>query len=380
VRERAVRLKRGTVVAAGSVVMMLALAGCAKDGPGTAASGGGTDCARNAAPTGAGPVTTSDVVGTKADASSLKVGIVFDVGGRGDGAFNDAAIAGIELARTELKLSRVKEQSAAAGETVAARTQRLRQLAEEGYNPVMAVGFVYAEPMTAVAKDHPNVRFGLVDGFVPGVTNITPLVFAEHEGSFLAGVIAAYKTKKCHVGFVGGVDIPLIRRFYAGFEQGAKAVAPGIVIEKRYLTPAGDTSGFNDPAKGTEAARGQLDSGVDVIFHASGASGKGVFSAVRSSGAMAIGVDADQYNQPSVAEYKDVIISSMLKKVDRAVYDFVNSVAKNDLGSIPKVFDLKVDGVGYSTSGGRIDDIRTYVDAYRGEIITGKRKVDDTVG
>ncbi|MBY8853388.1 BMP family ABC transporter substrate-binding protein, partial [Saccharothrix sp. MB29] len=133
----------------------------------------------------------------------------------------------------------------------------------------------------------------IVDGAVEGAANVTPLVFAEEQGSFLAGVIAAYQSKSCHVGFVGGVEIPLIQKFQAGFEQGAKAAAPDVKIEEKYLTPAGDFTGFQDPTKGQEAATGQIEAGADVLYHAAGASGKGVFSAAKTANVKAIGVDSD---------------------------------------------------------------------------------------
>lgn len=372
------------LVRAKAIVMALALGtltlvSCAKGN-----AGGGvpraTDCPRNPAPSASAPLTSSQGPDDRPDASAMRLGVAFDIGGRGDGSFNDAAVAGVQRARKELRLGAVKEQAAAAGESATTQAARLRQLAQEGYNPIVAIGFVYGPPMAEVAREFPKTRFGLVDGVVEGAPNVTSLLFAEHEGSFLAGVIAAYKTRNCHIGFVGGVDVPLIQRFNAGFEQGARAVAPGITIDRRYLSPAGDTSGFNDPAKATEAAKGQLDAGADVIFHAAGASGKGVFAAVRQAGAMGIGVDADQYHQPTMAEYQEVIISSMIKKVDTAVYDFIRATARGDVSTLPKVFDLKTDGVGYATSGGRVDDIKAHVEAYRGEIVSGRRKVNDTLG
>ena len=159
------------------------------------------------------------------------------------------------------------------------------------------------------------------------------------------------------MGFVGGVDIPLIQKFEAGYIQGAKAAAPKIQIEKKYITPAGDFTGFQDPPKGQEAAKGLIDKGADVIYQAAGASGKGVFSAAKSGAACwpsaSTPTSTTRRRSPST---KDVIVSSMLKRVDVAVYDFIKAVAKNDLASLPKVFDLKVDGVGYATSGGKIDD------------------------
>ena len=180
------------------------------------------------------------------------MGLAYDIGGRGDASFNDSAAAGLDKAKADFGIAEVKELTAAPNEPEDAKQTRLRQLASEGYSPIIGVGFAYAESLKVVAPEFPNVKFAIVDGAVEGAANVTPLLFAEEQGSFLAGVIAAYKSKSCHVGFVGGVEIPLIQKFDAGFAQGAKTAAPDIKIEKKYLTPAGDFTGFQDPAKGQE--------------------------------------------------------------------------------------------------------------------------------
>lgn len=376
------RRMRNAAVAAVAITSVLSLVACAKDsGPGGAPGGNatGNGCEKAAPPAAPAGSTSSSTTGTKPDAKALKVGLTFDIGGRGDASFNDAAAAGVDRAVAELGLqkSNVKEASAAAGDTEDVKASRLRQLASEGYNPVIAIGFAYADALKVVAAQFPNTRFAIVDAGVEGAKNVTPLLFAEEQGSFLAGVIAAYKSKKCSVGFVGGVNVPLIQKFEAGFYQGAKAAAPNIKIEKKYLTPAGDLSGFNDPNKGKVASDGLIDGGADVLYQAAGGSGKGVFSAAMSRGAQAIGVDSDQYKQTTVADSKDIIISSVLKRVDVAVYDYIAASAKNDLTTLPKVFDLSVDGVGYSTSGGKIDDIKGTLDAYKAAIVSGQIKVSD---
>ncbi|MFJ8964912.1 BMP family protein [Lentzea sp. NPDC102401] len=374
---------RGVAVAAIALTSVMTMAACAKDsGGGNTSSGTGTGaaCEFAEAPTAPATSNTSAANGDKVDASTLKVGLAYDIGGRGDASFNDSAAAGLDKALTDfgVKKENTRELSAAPSEDESAKQTRLRQLASEGFSPIIGVGFAYAESMKLVAAEFPNVKFGLVDSAVDGAANVTPLVFAEQEGSFLAGVIAAYQSKKCHVGFVGGVEIPLIQKFEAGYIQGAKAAAPKIQVEKKYITPAGDFTGFQDAPKGQEAAKGQIDKGADVIYQAAGASGKGIFSAAKQGGVLAIGVDSDQYNQATVADTKDVIVSSMLKRVDVAVYDFIKAVAKNDLGSLPKVFDLKVDGVGYATSGGKIDaKLQGILEGYKAQIIEGKIKVAD---
>ncbi|MET9225853.1 BMP family ABC transporter substrate-binding protein [Lentzea sp. NPDC003310] len=374
---------RGTAVAAIALTSLMVVSACAKDsGGGTqpAASGGG--CEFSTPPTAPATSSTTAASGDKVDGSALKIGLAYDIGGRGDASFNDLAAAGFDQAIKDMgvKKENTRELSAAPNEDESAKQTRLRQLASEGFNPIVGVGFAYTESLKVVAPEFPNVKFGLVDSAVEGAANVTPLVFAEHEGAFLAGVVAAYQSKKCHVGFVGGVDIPLIQKFEAGYNQGAKAAAPKVQIDKKYITPAGDFTGFQDPPKGQEAAKGLIDKGADVVYPAAGASGIGVFAAVKQAGVLAIGCDADQYNQPAVAANRDVIVASSLKRVDVAVYDFFHAAAKNDLASLPKVFDLKSNGMGYATSGGKIDaKLQGILEGYKQQIVEGKIKVADTL-
>lgn len=379
------RRTRGTAVAAIALTSLL-LGACAKDpGGGTAGSTTATGAACEFAPPPNPPAnsTTSAAEqrsGEKIDGSALKIGLAYDIGGRGDASFNDLAAAGFDQAIKDLgvKKENTRELSAAPNEDESVKRSRLRQLARDGFNPIVAVGFAYTESLKVVAPEFPDVRFGLVDSAVDGAANVTPLVFAEQEGAFLAGVVAAYQSKKCHVGFVGGVDIPLIHKFEAGYTQGAKAAAPNIVVERKYITPATDFSGFQDPAKGSETAKGLIDKGADVLYPAAGASGIGVFSAVKQAGVLAIGCDADQYHQPALADTRDVIVASSLKRVDVAVNDFVTAAARNDLSSLPKVFDLKVNGVGYATSGGKVSsELQGILEAFKAQIIEGRIKVAD---
>ena len=381
------RIRRGHALAAALLTSALVVTGCARD-TGTSAppagggSSGAAQCNRNPAPTaaaGASSATAAPAV-PNADASGLKVGLAYDIGGRGDGSFNDAAAAGLEKAIADLGVvqQNTKELAAAANESEDAAATRLRQLVSEGYNPIIAVGFKYATSLKTVASEAPQTQFAIVDDSSVELPNVKPLVFAEEQGSFLVGAAAALKTQTCKIGFVGGVEQPLIQKFQAGYVQGAKAVAPDIQIDVKYLSPAGDFSGFNDAAKGQVVASGELDGGADVIYHAAGASGQGVFQAVKAANKSAIGVDSDQYNVPTYADVKDVIITSMLKRVDVAVFDYVNAVAAGDTSSLPKVFDLAVDGVGYATSGGKVDDIATDLDAYKAAIISGEIKVEST--
>jgi basic membrane protein A len=378
------RMRRGFVLAAAVLSSALVLAGCARDtGTTEPAAGGGTSgeqCTRNPAPAGGAAAATPAAKPPNADASGLKVGLAYDIGGRGDGSFNDAAAAGLEKAIADLGVAQgnVKELAAAANESEDAAATRLRQLVSEGYNPIIAVGFKYATALGLVAAEAPQVQFAIVDDSSVELPNVTPLIFAEEQGSFLVGAAAALKTTTCKIGFVGGVEQPLIQKFEAGYVQGAKAVAPDIEVDVKYLSPAGDFTGFNDPAKGQVVAGGELDGGADIVYHAAGASGQGVFQAVKEKGKLAIGVDSDQYNVPSYADTRDIIMTSMLKRVDVAVFDYINAVASADLSTLPEVFDLEVDGVGYATSGGKVDDIASDLDAYKAAIISGDITVETT--
>ena len=375
-------MKRGFALAAAVLSSALVVTGCARDtgtpSTGGGATAGGAECTRNAAPAVAGGAASTAPALPQADASGLKVGLAYDIGGRGDQSFNDAAAAGLERAISELNLVKenTRELSAAPNESADAAATRLRQLVSDGFNPIIAVGFKYATATQTVAAENPQVNFAIVDDNTVDLPNVTPLVFAEEQGSFLVGAAAALKTTVCKIGFVGGVETPLIQKFEAGYEAGAKAVAPNIEVDTDYLTPAGDFTGFNDPAKAAVVARGQLDGGADIIYHASGASGKGVFEAVTAATTAeapkwAIGVDSDQA-KTAAPPTDERILTSMLKRVDVAVYDYINASAAGDVSTLPEVFDLKVDGVGYATTGGHLDDIVPQLEAYKAAIINGE--------
>jgi basic membrane protein A len=317
-----------------------------------------------------------DQVGTgtenaaEGEQSDLKVGLAYDIGGRGDQSFNDAAAAGLDQATSELGLE-ATEAEAGAGESAAAKEERLRVLADSGHNPIIAVGFAYSEAVAAVAEEFPEVDFAIVDDANATGDNISNLVFAEHEGSFLVGAAAALKSQTDNVGFIGGVQVPLIKKFEAGFTAGAKAVNPDIEVQTTYLTQPPDFSGFNDPAKGRTAALGMYDAGADVVYHAAGGSGSGVFEAAESTGNLAIGVDSDQY-ETAAENVKDVILTSMVKKVDVAVNDFITNVSEGDVEAGEQVYDLEAGGVDYSRSGGQVDDIVPQLEDYKEQIISGE--------
>jgi basic membrane protein A and related proteins len=312
---------------------------------------------------------------TGATTSDVKVGLAYDVGGRGDQSFNDAAAAGLDKAKDEFGVE-ASESEASDGEPESAREERLIQMAEAGFNPVIAVGFAYAPAVTKVAPQFPDTQFGLIDSTDATGENIANLVFTEHEGSFLVGVAAALKSEKKNVGFIGGVEVPLIAKFKAGFEAGVKAVDPAIEVQSTYLTQPPDFSGFGDPAKGKTAAEGMFDNGADIVYHAAGGSGLGVFQAAKAAGGLGIGVDSDQYNTVP-ADLQPVVMTSMLKKVDVAVYDYIKSFVDGSPLSGTVVFDLEAGGVDYSKTGGQVDDISADLDEYKQQIIDGEITVPE---
>jgi basic membrane protein A len=254
---------------------------------------------------------------TTEPAEPTQVGLVYDIGGRGDLSFNDAAAAGLDRATSDFTLE-VEELEPNQGGTN--REELLRLLAEQEFDLIIGVGFLFAETVCAAALDFPEVNFGDIDGFISGEpldegevptcegaqdltedSNVASLLFAEHEGSFLVGAAAALKSTTGTIGFIGGVEIPLIQKFQAGYEAGARQIDPDIQIEVAYLTQPPDFTGFNDPAKGKETAAGMFDAGADVVYHAAGGSGAGLFEAAREASEAtgeqrwAIGVDSDQY-------------------------------------------------------------------------------------
>ncbi|RNM13515.1 BMP family ABC transporter substrate-binding protein [Nocardioides pocheonensis] len=355
------RLSKISVVA---VVALIALTGC----------GNKTDNKNDKT----GSTANADVCKT-AKGNGPKVGLAYDVGGRGDQSFNDSAYAGLKKAVGDLKATCV-EGEATDGEAESARESRLKDMADAGMNPIIGVGFAYSDAVNAVAPNYPDISFGVIDGFDPDQTankNVAYLGFAENEGSYLVGVAAALKSKAGHIGFVGGVHNDLIKKFEAGYVAGAKATKPDIKVDVKYIQES-DLKGFGDPAGGQEAATAEFDNGADVVYHASGASGSGVFDAAVSAGdgKWAIGVDSDQYLTASDAQ-KPHILTSMLKRVDVATYDMIKSVADGSPLTSYQTYDLKKDGVGYAKSGGFVDDIASKIDEAATKIKSGEIKVPD---
>ncbi|SOD71976.1 nucleoside-binding protein [Jatrophihabitans sp. GAS493] len=320
---------------------------------------------------------SSSSSGTSAAKKSIKVGMAYDVGGRGDKSFNDLAAAGLDKAKTDLDVQ-TKELSATNGENDQAKEDRLTLLATSGYNPIIAVGFAYATAVGKVIAKYPNIHFALIDDDSVKGPNLTSLLFTEEQSSFLVGVAAALATKTKTVGFIGGVQEPLIQKFQAGYQAGVKAVDPSIKVLVAYLTQPPDFSGFGDAAKGKTTAEGQYDGGADVVYHAAGGSGAGVFQAAAEKQKLAIGVDSDQY-QSAPADEQKLILTSALKGVDTAVYDFIENDANGKFTAGSQRFSLKDNGVGYSTSNPIIDPYKAQIDAYKAKIISGEITVPTTV-
>ena len=347
-----------TIIAAGAAAMML-----------TACSSG-APAATSAAP--------SSAASTSAAAPSIKVGMAYDVGGRGDQSFNDSAAAGLDKAAKEFGVE-IKESAATNGEAASAREERLNQLIEAGYTNIVAVGFAYADSVKKVAAANPDVKFAIVDDSSITADNVMNLTFSANQGSFLVGAAAALTSKSKHVGFVGGVETDLIKAFEAGFVAGVKAVDPNIKIDSKYLTQPPDFSGFGDVAKGKAAAEGMYQSGADVVYHAAGGSGGGVFTAAKAAGAWAIGVDSDQYQDGIYTGTKSAVLTSMLKRVETSTKYALEQVKAGKLKAGVIIFDSKNDGVGFSSANPELGKaIADQVNAVRKDIIAGKVKVVPT--
>ncbi|MEO6880449.1 MAG: BMP family ABC transporter substrate-binding protein [Mycobacteriaceae bacterium] len=339
-----------------------------------------TACGGSSSNDTAGGSTSSAAGGSSAASGGLKVGLAYDIGGRGDKSFNDSAALGLDKARKDLGISKqdAQESEAQPNETDADKEERLRTLADAGAKAVIAVGFAYAGPLAKVAPDYPEVHFAIVDDDSKKADNVTNIIFAANQSSFLVGAAAALKTKSGTVGFIGGVQTPLIQEFQAGYAAGVEAAKPGTKVSVQYLTQPPDFTGFSDPAKGKTAAGGLLDQGADVIYQAAGGSGSGVFEAVAGKpGALAIGVDSDQY-QSAAPAVKDIILTSALKNVNVGVFNFLSSVKDGTVKAGTVEYDLKNGGVGYSTANPKIADLEPQLDALKAKIIDGSIKVPTT--
>jgi basic membrane protein A len=308
---------------------------------------------------------------------AIDVGIVFDVGGRGDKSFNDGAYEGAMRAQRDLGAS-VRFIEPGEGSD---REAGLRLLAAEGMDLVVGVGFIFTDDLTLLAREYPTVNFAGVDlavatdasgNPIPPPPNLAALKFREEQGSFLVGALAAMVGRSKRVGFVGGMDVPLIHKFEAGYRAGVRHVCPDCTVIAQYagVTP----EAFRNPGRGKELALSQYQQGVNVIYHASGSTGLGVFEAARQTGKLAIGVDADQY-----AEAPGHILTSMVKGVDAAVYEAVRRVKEGTFRGGIFQFGLQEQGVGYVYDANNRalipDTVRTKLEELRAEIIAGRIQV-----
>jgi basic membrane protein A len=313
------------------------------------------------------------------DKSKIHVGIVFDVGGKDDHSFNAAAWEGVRRAAKDFP---IVLRDVEPGDPTSIEPA-MRALAERGYDLVIGVGFSQTPIIEAVAKDYPALNFAIIDG-VSQLPNVASLIFKEHEGSYLVGMIAAMTSKSGAIGFIGGMDSPLIRKFQVGYEEGAKAVNPAVRVISNYIGVT-DTA-WNDPVKGKELAQTQIEKGADVIFAAAGNSGLGTFDAVEQYGKdghgrarrFAIGVDSNQnWVKPGF------ILTSMVKRVDNAVYQIVKDRVDNrPVGGI-HVYGLENEGIGYALDDYNKDLISPAtieaIESAKQRIITGKIKVTNAM-
>jgi basic membrane protein A len=326
---------------------------------------------------------SSDTSGGGAS-EAKKVGVVYDIGGRGDQSFNDSAAAGLEAAKKELG-DKVQVKELEPNADGSNRKELMDSLADDGYGLIIGVGFLFSEDIAKSAKESPDTTFAVVDGFDDLCTqpdkNLICLGFKEQEGSFLVGAAAALKTKSNTVGFVGGQEVDLIKRFQAGYQAGVKYIADqkGKPI-KVLVDYAGNTpEAFRDPTKGKELALKQIGQGADVIYHASGGTGAGVFAAAASKQKYAIGVDSDQSLTASATERK-WILTSMLKRVDNAVQQTIKSYVDGTAKGGIQTFGLKEGGIDYAQNQYNkelLGDIPTTLDELKQKIIDGEIKVPD---
>jgi basic membrane protein A len=316
-----------------------------------------------------GALTASVFAAGTALAQDFTPAVIFDMGGKFDKSFNEAAYNGAERFKNETGIDYLEFEVTNESQ----RDQALRRMARRGANVVIAVGFSFATPLEEIAKEFPDTKFVIIDGVVEQ-PNVQSVVFKEHEGSFLVGMAAAMASKTGKVGFVGGMDIPLIRNFAHGYEQGVKYVDPDaeVFVNMTGTTPAA----WNDPAKGAELAQSQFDRGADVVYAAAGGTGLGVLQAAADSGKLSIGVDSNQnYLHPGS------VLTSMLKRVDVAVYNAFKDAKEGDLKTGVQNLGLAEQGVGYALDQYNRDLITPEMEAKLEEakqkIISGELEVTD---
>jgi basic membrane protein A len=309
------------------------------------------------------------LVAAPAVAQELKPAIVFDRGGKFDKSFNEAAYNGIERFKKETGVAYRDFEIT----NDAQREQAIQRFARDGHNPILVVGFSFGTTLQKVAAEFPNTRFTIIDSKIDA-PNVRSALFTEHEGSYLVGVMAAHATKSNTVGFVGGMDIPLIRRFACGYVQGVKSVKANATVLQNMTGTTG--AAFNDPAKGAELAKSQIDRSADVVYHAAGGTGIGVLRAVAEAGKLGIGVDSNQNGL-----HPGKVLTSMLKRVDVAVYNTFMDAKNGKWAPGVAVYGLAQDGVGYAMDDNNkalvTPEMKAAVDKAAADIKAGTVKVHD---
>ena len=316
-----------------------------------------------------GALTASVFASATAFAQDFTPAVIFDMGGKFDKSFNEAAYNGAERFKEETGIDYLEFEVTNESQ----RDQALRRMARRDADVVVAVGFSFATPLEEIAKEFPDTKFVIIDGVVEQ-PNVQSVVFKEHEGSFLVGMAAAMASETGKVGFVGGMDIPLIRNFAHGYQQGVKHVDPDaeVLVNMTGTTPAA----WNDPAKGAELAQSQFDRGADVVYAAAGGTGLGVLQAAADSGKLSIGVDSNQnYLHPGS------VLTSMLKRVDVAVYNAFKNAMEGDLETGVKNLGLAEEGVGYALDEHNRDlitpEMESELEEAKEKIISGELEVTD---
>jgi basic membrane protein A len=300
---------------------------------------------------------------------ALKPAIVYDLGGKFDKSFNEGVFAGAE----RFKKDTGTDYRDFEPQNDSQREQALRRFARDGFSPILAVGFSQESALKKVAGEFPNVKFAIIDAAVEA-PNVQSIVFKEHEGSFLVGLMAAQASKTGKVGFVGGMDIPLIRKFACGYVQGVKHVKKDAEVFQNMTGTTG--AAWNDPGKGAELAKSQIDRGADVVYHAAGGTGVGVLRAAADAGKLGIGVDSNQN-----AMHPGKVLTSMLKRVDNATYTTFKQAKDNTWKAGMSVLGLAEDGVGYALDDHNkalvTPEMKTAVDKAAADIKAGTLKVHD---
>ena len=296
-------------------------------------------------------------------------GLIIDLGGKFDKSFNESAFNGaqrwVEETGGEYRETELQSE--------AQREQTMRRMAESGANPIVVLGFANASTLEKVAPDYPETSFAIVD-MVVDQPNVQSIVFSEHEGSYLVGLMAGMASETGTVSFVGGMDVPLIRKFACGYAQGVKAANPEaeVIVNMTGVTPAA----WNDPVKGAELTRAQISQGSDVVYAAAGGTGVGVLQAAADEGILSIGVDSNQnYLHPGS------VLTSMMKRVDNAVYNAFKTGEEGTFETGIQVLDLSSEGVGYALDDNNAElvsqEMQTAVDQAREQIISGEIMVHD---